>query len=115
MRILITGSRDFLDYELMKNTLKKYKGKNATIIHGACRGADLTADFVAKKFGFNVEKYPANWQKYGKSAGPIRNKEMLESDIDLVLAFPIGESKGTRNCISQAKAKNIPVIIIEKG
>lgn len=112
MRILITGSRNFNDFDLMKKTLKQFKNKKVTIVHGDCRGADKIAGFLGKELGFNIEPHPADWKKYGKSAGPIRNTEMVNSNIDLVLAFPVGNSKGTKDCLEKARRKGISTIVV---
>lgn len=111
MRILITGSRDFDNFELMKYILNFFKEeKDVTLIHGDCRGADKIAGYIGKSLGFNIEAHPADWDKYGKKAGPIRNTEMVDSGADLVLAFPIGNSYRTKDCIRKAEQRGIPIV-----
>lgn len=114
MRILVTGSRNFADTKLMREVLSSIQNSNVTLIHGGCRGADKIAEEIGEELGFQIEEHLAEWNKYGKSAGPIRNAEMLNSRIDLVLAFPVEKSKGTKDCISKALQKNIPVLRIER-
>lgn len=114
MRVLVTGSRTFTNTKLMYNALSSIQNSDVTLVHGGCRGADKIAENIGKELGFKIEEHLANWDKHGKSAGPIRNIEMLNSGIDLVLAFPIGESRGTRDCIKKAVNKSIPVIKVEK-
>lgn len=97
------------DYGLNENPLK------TTIIHGAAKGADTIAGDVAKKdIGFQVKAFPADWNKHGKSAGPIRNRQMLDEKPDLVIAFHsnIAKSKGTKDCIEEANRRGIKVEII---
>jgi hypothetical protein len=66
----------------------------------------------AKWKGIAVKEYPADWQKHGKAAGPIRNRQMLEDGKpDLVIAFSGG--RGTANMISQARAAGVKVLIPE--
>jgi ferredoxin-thioredoxin reductase catalytic subunit len=87
-----------------------------TIIHGGCKGADKISDYIASKLGFSVVFYRANWQKYGKAAGPIRNQWMLDDnpDLDLVLAFThdIKKSRGTADMVRRARKAGKKVKII---
>lgn len=108
MRVLVCGGRDFDDYDLMEKTLDQYQ--ITTIIHGAARGADLFSDRYAAAKGLKREAYPANWNLYGNSAGPIRNQYMLESKPDLVIAFPGG--RGTADMVSRAKKAGVEVVEI---
>lgn len=77
-------------------------GPITTIISGACRGADRLAVMWAKSVGVPVEEYPANWGRYGKAAGPIRNLQMLkDGKPDLVVAFSGGH--GTLHMMNAEK------------
>ena len=118
MRILVCGSRYWTDKKCIREWLEKYSKieLDVTVITGGCYGADNIADGIAKELKLKTLVFPAHWEKYGKSAGPIRNKEMLEKGIpDLVLAFQenLQESKGTKNMIEQAKRFGVDVIIID--
>jgi len=77
-----------------------------TLIHGAAKGADVMAGDWASSFGIPVEEYSADWDAYGKAAGPVRNQQMLtEGKPDVVLAFPtvdLSTSKGTRSMVTKA-------------
>ena len=84
----------------------------AVIVHGGAPGADRTAGFLADDFGFAVEEHPAEWEKHGKRAGFLRNVEMLESGVDLVLAFWDGASRGTKHMIDEARKRGIPVEVV---
>lgn len=114
-RVLITGSRDWTDYEALRhaidiNTIGKSRWRT-TIVHGACpTGADYMAAGYAFDEGFNVEAYPADWNKHGRAAGPIRNQQMVDLGADVCLAFPLGESRGTRHCMRAAEKAGIKVI-----
>ena len=82
------------------------------IINGGASGADSAATDYAVVNWCSFKEYPAEWNKYGKSAGPIRNKQMLdEENIDLVIAFPGG--RGTANMVKLAKERGIEVIEVE--
>lgn len=115
MRILVCGSRHFYDWRLLENILYELNKEEPIkcIIHGGAAGTDSLAGQYAKYQYHEVEVYPADWGKYGKAAGPIRNKQMLdEGKPDLVIAFWDGKSPGTRNMIEQATKANIPVKVI---
>lgn len=110
MRILVCGGRDFTDSYKLIEELNKLE--ITTIIAGEARGADLMAKSYALSKGIAYEGYPADWNKYGNSAGPIRNKQMLdEGKPTLVVAFPGG--KGTKNMINQATNYGVEVKVIE--
>ena len=112
-RILITGSRDFSDWDLMKRALEYTKSKSAPdalLIHGDARGADTLAKIVWRELGMWALPYPAEWHLYGKAAGHIRNQDMVSSGPDICLAFPVGKSTGTRDCMERARKAGIQVI-----
>ena len=81
--ILVTGSREWDDYvkilEVFSEFAEDYNiNKKVLVIHGECRGVDKIADRVAKKLGFSISSNPAEWDKHGRAAGPIRNTKMIE-------------------------------------
>ena len=97
--------------KFIESTLKEYPN-GIIVIHGDCRGADKMAGVVAEKLGMEVIPFPAKWEKHGRSAGPIRNQQMLdEGKPDKVIAFhqDIDNSKGTKNMIKIAEKAGIPV------
>lgn len=110
MRVLVCGSRDWTDYNAIEREMAKLP-PNTTIICGGASGADTMAASVAHKFHFKLEVFMAEWAKYGRAAGPIRNKQMLEvGKPELVLAFyDINKSKGTKNMVAQSRAASIRV------
>lgn len=113
MKVLVTGSRDWTDEAVIHQALSSLPA-GSSVIHGAARGADTIADRVAKSLGFAVRSYPADWPKYGKPAGMIRNREMLEKERpDLVLAFPMPGSKGTWGMVRIARVAGVTVRIFE--
>ena len=113
MRILITGSREWENRGLILRAIRKHAPANtraATIVHGDhWRGVDVMAKSVAAELGLPQEPHPADWHKHGKAAGPIRNQEMVDSGVDVCLAFPMGKSRGTRDCMARAERAGIPV------
>ncbi len=84
-----------------------------TIISGEAGGADMLAKQYAEECGWNYEGYPADWNTYGKRAGPIRNNEMLvKGKPDLVVAFLAPNSRGTKHMISISEKAGVTVKII---
>lgn len=109
--VLVCGGRDFLGKKLLCETLDRLNSTRpfGTLIHGGAVGVDALAGEWARVNNVTVEVFPANWKKYGKSAGPIRNAQMLqEGKPDLVVAFPGG--KGTANMVKQAKDSGFNVV-----
>jgi hypothetical protein len=116
MRILVCGSRDWDDREMIRNAIMKECDRSTmpaplhvTIINGAARGADRISSEIAEELGVGILEVPANWSIWGKMAGPIRNEEMLKYAPDVVLAFWDGMSKGTKNMVQIAKRKGFEV------
>ena len=90
------------------------KADTIVVVHGACRaGIDRYAGAAARVIGCAEEPHPADWDTYGKAAGPIRNQAMVDLGADLCIAFPRGESRGTRDCMRRAEAAGIPVEVHE--
>lgn len=111
MRVIVCGGRDFTDCALMRETLDRVdreRGRIETVVHGNASGADQLARLWAGSNKRREWPFPAEWSKYGKSAGPRRNKQMLGSGADLVIAFPGG--RGTRNMVKQARAAGLEVM-----
>ena len=108
-RLLIAGSRDFNDYQLLKNSIKPENVE--CIISGCARGADTLAIRYAEEFNIPVEKYPADWNRYGRSAGYIRNKVMVDR-ATAVICFWDGQSKGTQHTINITKEAKKPLKVV---
>lgn len=114
MKVLVCGDREYTNKRAIFLALYGMP-KDTIIINGACRGADKISTDVAKSLGLGFREYSADWDKHGKKAGPIRNREMLDKEQpDLVIAFHsyILESKGTKDMCLYAKSKSVPVILI---
>lgn len=119
-RILITGSRDWSDPNVIVQALLDVSNwqpnvwNDVVIVHGACpTGADAMAQAIANEYDFKVEAHPADWKKYGRAAGPYRNQKMVDLGADIVLAFKNPGSRGTQDCINRAIKAGLEVKIYE--
>jgi len=120
-KVLITGSRDFEDGQVVLDAIasaKEWAGDEVLlVIQGAARGADTLAHIAATHLsGVLSVAVPADWANDGKSAGPIRNQAMLSLNPDVVLAFyKMGAAnRGTQNCVDAATALGIPVKVYQQ-
>lgn len=131
IRILVTGSRDWVDRVIIENAIKFHTTgidpKNVTIVHGGAFGADQISAEVAKSLGMIVEEHPAIWGDCGDNCGPthfryrpsgepycpragfVRNSLMVSLGADLGLAFIRNESKGSMMAARLAERAGIPV------
>jgi hypothetical protein len=116
MKVIIAGSRDFDDY----NGLCKYcdhvlqNQKEIEIVSGTAKGADQLGEKYATERGYAIKKFPADWDKHGRSAGYIRNEEMAKY-ADALIAFWNGNSKGTEHMINLAKKYNLKIKVRNYG
>lgn len=114
-RVVIAGCRNYTNYEEAKSFINNCisnvrKDNTIIIISGGCSGADKIGEQYAKENGFEVELFTPEWDKYGRSAGPKRNKIMAEVS-DYVICFWDGKSKGTKSMINFAKLYDKPLRI----
>ncbi len=114
-RVVIAGCRDYSNYKEAKEyidyCISNIRKENTIIIvSGGANGADALGELYAKENGFEIERYPADWGKYGRSAGPKRNKQMAENG-DYVICFWDGKSRGTKSMIEYAKKYGKPIRI----
>lgn len=105
-RILITGSRDWTDRWVIWNALLDHAEWSDVLVHGAAPGADSMAEAM---WG-NTEAHPADWTRYGKRAGYVRNQEMVDAGADVCLAFIKDNSRGASMCAALAEKAGIPVV-----
>lgn len=113
-RVIIAGTRDFDNYELLKSYVdkmlinKRQQGERIIIVSGHCRGADLLGERYAHERGYVLDVYKPDWHTYGRKAGVLRNRQMAER-ADALIAFWDGSSRGTKNMIDEAIAHNLLV------
>lgn len=114
MYVAIIGSRTFTNYQLLRDKCIKLlsNSTNVTIVSGGAKGADGLAERFANEFKLPVIVIRPDWQKYGKSAGMIRNGQLL-SIASHVIAFWDEESTGTSHMITNAKKQNKLIRIIK--
>jgi YspA, cpYpsA-related SLOG family len=109
-RILVTGSRDWSDVGTIRRALVRHYSPGNTLVSGACpTGADAIAEGIWEELGGKVERHPADWRRYGRSAGPRRNREMVALGASVCLAFILDHSPGATGCATAAKSAGIPV------
>lgn len=114
-RIVVAGCRNYENYREAKAyidfCISEIRKNNTLIfVSGGCKGADMLGERYAKENGFEIERYKADWEKHGKSAGPKRNMQMAEIG-DYVICFWDGKSKGTLSMINCAKKLKKPLRI----
>lgn len=113
-KVLICGDRNWSEREPIRSYLCKLQDWGFdTVIEGEARGADTIAREEAERMGFQVIRFPAHWERYGRAAGPIRNREMLDRQPALVIAFHdnLSQSKGTQDTVEEAMRRGIQVIV----
>lgn len=110
-RVLVTGSRDWADWMVIRAALVgvRHPIYPGTLVHGGARGADKMAAHVARDMGWLIEPHPADWDQHGKRAGFVRNAEMVKAGADVCLAFIRNNSRGATMCARLAEDAGIPV------
>ena len=115
MKLAVVGSRNFnksnFAFAKIDELRKKYPSIN-TIVSGCARGADQIGLDYAEQNNLETMRFPADWDRFGKAAGMIRNSDIVKN-ADILIAFWNMMSPGTRDSINKAKKKKIPVIIVD--
>ena len=114
MRVIIAGGRDFDDFDLLSKKCDSIlrNQDNVVVISGNAKGADELGEKYARSKNYNILIFKADWEKLGKSAGPIRNRRMAE-EADALIAFWDGKSKGTKHMIDTANNLKLKVRVIK--
>jgi hypothetical protein len=117
-RLAIVGSRSFDDYALLRSEVGRHcwnyfgtRDEPREIISGGASGADALAERYAKERGWPFRAFPADWKKWGKAAGILRNRDIVRA-ADMVIAFWDGISRGTAHTIETAKREAVPCHVI---
>jgi hypothetical protein len=117
--VIVTGSRAWSDSDAVYRALDREKPD--LVVEGGASGADRIAFSWAQQHEIPCLRFPARWNVHGKSAGPHRNQAMVLAVVTmvrlaetpwevLVLAFPMGASKGTRDCMKKARKAGLVVV-----
>lgn len=119
MKVIVAGSRDIEEYEIVKDAISQSGFYITMLVSGMARGVDRLAVQFALKYGIKIEEHYPEWNKYGKKAGCLRNIKMLDSGAEALIAVWDGKSKGTAHIIREAKKRNVPIFVyhwsLEKG
>lgn len=115
-RLIVAGSRDFDDYELLSERLSffllKKNFREIEIVSGGAKGADALGERFAEEHGIPLKVFKAEWDIHGRSAGPIRNVAMAKY-ADALVAFWDGQSKGTAHMIKMARKRGLLVRVVQ--
>lgn len=113
-RVIIAGTRTFSDYELLEShvryMLSRRSKREVEIVSGGAAGADALGERFARENGYRLRVFPADWEKYGRRAGILRNQQMVDY-ADALIAFHDGKSRGTAHVIAAAKEAGLRVSV----
>lgn len=128
LRIIVAGSRDFRNYQLLLDTVMYFLAdkdepgivdnpSQVKFISGTERGADVLGEQFAYTYGYDVIRFPADWDNLGKKAGYVRNAEMAKFAVEdgnygVLIAFWDGKSKDTKHMIDLAKKYGLEVHVV---
>lgn len=113
MKVIIAGSRNIKKFSHLEEAMKiaTEKGLRPTqIVSGGARGVDTMGETWAVKNGVEIRRFPAEWERFGISAGHRRNRQMGDY-ADALVALWDGESKGTKGMIDYAKEKRLLIFV----
>lgn len=110
MKVIIAGSREGVEYSDVVTAMKESGFVPTEIVSGKARGADTFGEQWAKENNVPIKEFPANWEKYKRKAGPLRNEEM-GNYADALVAVWDGSSRGTRHMINYAEKKGLKIHI----
>lgn len=131
-RLIVAGSREWEDVVRLELVIRaqvdewiRHEGldrADLTIVHGDCpTGADRMADQWARRAMVRVERFPADWDRFGRGAGPVRNKAMAKAGADAAIVFVLDgpdaqgrpRSRGTHGLVGLLKEHGIPVDVVQ--
>jgi len=111
VRVIVCGGRDYSNLERVRTEILQLAADwgqhHLLIVHGAARGADQLAGWIADGLGVATEEHPAQWDDLGRRAGMVRNEQMAQAGAELCVAFPGG--RGTADMVERARKRGIPV------
>jgi hypothetical protein len=110
MRVIIAGSRSITDYAIVCAAVRRSGFTITRVVSGMAAGVDSLAVRYAAEHALPCDRFPAEWKKWGRSAGYRRNVEMAKH-ADALIAVWDGKSPGTRHMIETAKSRGLPVFV----
>lgn len=110
MRTIIAGSRSITDIAHVEQAVKNCGWSITKVVSGCANGVDRLGEQYATQRNIDLKRFPANWIRYGRAAGYIRNVKMAEN-ADALIAIWDGKSKGTEHMINIARSKNLNVYV----
>lgn len=102
MKLAVVGSRTWKDWLMVRQEINKFPCLETEIVSGGAAGVDRMAKDVAERDNFSYTEFRPDWNKYGKRAGAVRNKQIVDY-CDKLIAFWDGQSKGTKISIDLAE------------
>lgn len=112
MRIIIAGSRTVTENDV-RNALARcsWAGFISIVVSGTAKGADKFGEMWAEENHIKVHHFPAEWDKHGRRAGPLRNKVMAENAEGLIAVWD-GQSRGTLSMIDLALKYGLRIAVL---
>jgi len=110
MKTIIAGGRDVNDYALLLAAIEEANFTITEVVSGGAKGADALGEQYAESMNLTLKIYPADWEKNGRAAGPIRNRQMAEYGEQLIALWD-GKSRGTKNMIETATKKGLTIYV----
>lgn len=110
MKVIIAGSRKVEDYRLVVQAMERCGYEVTEVVCGMATGVDRLGEQWARANDISVTEMPADWNRHGRSAGPIRNRQMAEYADAAVIIWD-GKSRGSRNMINEMIRKNKPYFV----
>lgn len=110
MKTIIAGSRSITDYNILLQIMKEIDFNITEIVSGTAKGADSLGERYAIENNIPLKKFPADWNKWGKVAGRIRNGQMNMYSDALILLWD-GKSRGSKHMLEIAKERGLIVFV----
>ena len=112
MKVIVAGSRGVTDIRVVETAVARSGFQIKELVSGTCHGVDTFGELIAIEKDIPVKRFPAEWNKYGRSAGPRRNKVMADY-ADALIAVWDNKSRGTSNMIDEACIRGMKVYVYD--
>jgi hypothetical protein len=118
VRVIISGDRRWNCPDLARRVIARLIARHGEVevVQGGAKGVDAAFADAARVSGLVVHAFPADWDAYGKGAGPRRNQAMIDAGADFVIAVhrSLAWSRGTGDLVRRALTAGIPVYLIDR-